>query len=106
MPAKITDAEIMRAVLDALQTNAYALAKEIGASNSTIHQIISGRNKLSGDIILDIHEKYPQVSIPFMRSGNGDVLVSLQKQNPSDTSLSTIAQELTEIRKILKENSK
>lgn len=96
----------MSAVLDALDTNAYALSQKIGASNSTIHQIVSGRNKISGDVILDIHEKYPQVSLTFMRTGKGDILVPVHNETPADISLSVIARELTEIRKILKENSK
>lgn len=105
MPTELKDKEIMSAVLDALDTNAYALSQKIGASNSTIHQIISGRNRISGDIILDIYEKYPQVSLSFMRTGKGDVLVPVHNETSTDTSLSIIAKEITEIRKILKENS-
>ena len=91
----------MCAILDALDTNAHALGKKIGASDATIHQVASGRNKLSGDVILKIHEHFPQLNLSFARKGEGEVLVSTPSETPIEASLSIIAQELTEIRKLI-----
>ena len=47
---KITDAEILKDVLDKTRHTPYSLAKEIGISSPGLYQIIKGKQKLTNNV--------------------------------------------------------
>lgn len=48
-------------------------ADHVGIQRSTLSHILNGRNKPGVDIIMKIHEAYPDVSVNWLMFGEGDM---------------------------------
>lgn len=82
-----TDSQIIHELIEALNVNISILAKEINAKRGTLYQVTSGNNSLSTNIKNKIVKRYPQVSMEFLNTGEGDPIVSLDNlltSNPSN----------------------
>ena len=71
---KLTDAEILKNVLDKTRNTPYSLAKEIGIASPGLYQIIKGKQKLTNNVIFRIKHKIPEINESFLRYGEGNVL--------------------------------
>jgi len=52
-------------------------ADRIKVQRPTLHHILSGRNNPSLDVVLKIHEAFPQVNLDWLMTGTGDGPVSV-----------------------------
>lgn len=50
-----------------------AFAESIGASQASISHILSGRNKPSVEMVLRIHQRYPDINLEWLLTGKGDM---------------------------------
>ncbi|WP_408040288.1 CIA30 family protein [Tenacibaculum amylolyticum] len=67
-----TSQEILHELLDHLDITAYRLAIELGHKNNMkIQHVKNGRNKISKKLALEIVERYPKISLDYLRSGVG-----------------------------------
>ncbi len=72
---KLTDAEILKNVLDKTRNTPYSLAKEIGIASPGLYQIIKGKQKLTNNVRSRIENKFPDINESFLRYGEGKVLI-------------------------------
>ncbi|MBL4569512.1 MAG: hypothetical protein JKY69_07780 [Flavobacteriaceae bacterium] len=72
---KLTDAEILKYVLEKTRNTPYSLAKEIGIASPGLYQIIKGKQKLTNNVICRIENKFPDINESFLRYGVGSVLI-------------------------------
>ena len=64
--------ERFKMVMEYKQLNSGAFAESIGASAGTISHIIGLRNKYpSTDIILRLHQRYPDINLEWLLTGKG-----------------------------------
>ena len=61
--------------LDYNDINSNKLAENINVSRATISHIISGRNKPSVDFLHKILNKYPDLNLNWLISGNGSMKI-------------------------------
>ncbi len=74
---QIPDSEIMKKVLAELRYSALAFANELGyKSHSTIHHILSSKNKISDDLVDKIIKKFPEVHYWFLKKGQLPVILN------------------------------
>lgn len=59
-------------------------AGELCIAEGTLSSLFSGRTKASSNIVFSIHERFPEVSIPWLMFGEGEMLNS-----PATTETST-----------------
>lgn len=71
---KLTDAEILKNVMDNTRHTPYSLAKEMNISSPGLYQIIKGKQKLTNNMISQIKNKIPEINESFLRYGEGNVL--------------------------------
>ena len=62
--------------LDYNDINSNKLAENINVSRATISHIISGRNKPSVDFLHKILNKYPDLNLNWLISGNGSMKIN------------------------------
>jgi plasmid maintenance system antidote protein VapI len=72
---KLSDAEILKNVLDKTRHTPYSLAKEMGISSPGLYQIIKGEQKLTNNVISRIINKIPEINESFLKYGQGSVLI-------------------------------
>ena len=74
--------ERFKMVMEYKQLNSGAFAESIGASAGTISHIIGLRNKYpSTDIILRLHQRYPDINLEWLLTGKGP----MSNEDPSVT---------------------
>ena len=71
---KLTDAEILKTVLDKTRNTPYSLAKEIGVASPGLYQFVKGKQKLTNNVLFRIENKFPEINKYFLRYGEGSVL--------------------------------
>src|SRR5690606_3656854 len=75
-----TEEERFEMLLNALNLTAYKLSEEIDVSVGAIYHVKSGRIKLSSDNYINkIVERFPNVSIDFIKNGNLPILLTDQE---------------------------
>jgi len=62
--------------LDYNDINSNKLAENINVSRATISHIISGRNKPSVDFLYKILNKYPELNLNWLVTGNGSMKIN------------------------------
>ena len=67
------DAQIMKTVLDFLGLTPYAMAKNIGRSDSSIYHVLKGRRELAKPLAERINEIYPVVNYEFLTGNMSNV---------------------------------
>lgn len=63
----------IRQIMEQQKLNAGAFAESIGVAQATISQILRGRNMPSTDVLLRLHQRYPNVSLDWLLTGKGDL---------------------------------
>ena len=53
----------IKLIMEREQLNNGAFAESIGVAQATISQIMKGRNMPSTDVLLRLHQRYPDVSL-------------------------------------------
>lgn len=75
-------------IMDREHLNAGDFAKNIRVAPSTISHIMSGRNQYpSMDVILKLHERYPEIKMEWLLTGEGDMCGSDVKDENSSPRL-------------------
>lgn len=73
---RITDAEIMQQLLKELRFSGLKFAQTLGYSSAgTIHHILTGKNKISDDMVNTIIKHFPEVNYWFLKSGKLPILL-------------------------------
>ena len=69
----MTVIERFQQIISSLNLSAGTFADQIGVSPGTISHILSGRNKYpSTEVILRIHETFPQINLNWLLTGEGE----------------------------------
>ena len=55
-------------------------ASELCIAEGTLSSVFTGRTKPTNNIVSAIHERFPEVSIPWLMFGEGDMLASSQNE--------------------------
>lgn len=63
----------IRQIMERQNLNAGAFAESIGVAQATISQILRGRNMPSTDVLLRLHQRYPDVSLDWLLTGKGSL---------------------------------
>lgn len=63
----------IRQIMEQQKLNAGAFAESIGVAQATISQILRGRNMPSTDVLLRLHQRYPNISLDWLLTGKGDL---------------------------------
>lgn len=63
----------IRTVMNKVGKNSITFSEEIGIQQSTLSHIINGRNRPSLDVIMKIHQRYPEVSFDWLINGTKDI---------------------------------
>lgn len=73
---KLEDSEIMKQVMEALRFSGLKFGQTLGYNSSgTIHHILSGKNRISDDLVNNIIKKFPEVNYWFLKAGKLPVLL-------------------------------
>ena len=72
---KLTDAEILKNILEKTKNTPYSLAKEIGIASPGLYQIIKGKRKLTNNVRSRIENRFPYINKSYLRYGQGSVLI-------------------------------
>lgn len=73
----ISDSEIIKNVIKALDTNPNRMAVRLGYSSaSSVRHVVDGRNQISVSMANKIVEVYDQVNFLYLMTGEGDPLIS------------------------------
>ena len=59
----------IKLIMEREQLNNGAFAESIGVAQATISQIMKGRNMPSTDVLLRLHQRYPDVSLDWLLTG-------------------------------------
>jgi len=65
--------------------NAGAFAESIGVAQATISQILRGRNMPSTDVLLRLHQRYPNISLDWLLTGKGSLEENYEMNNDSSS---------------------
>ena len=69
----MTVIERFQQIISSLNLSAGTFAEKISVSPGTISHILSGRNKYpSTEVILRIHETFPQINLNWLLTGEGE----------------------------------
>lgn len=70
----------IKRLIDHFELNVSSFSKSIGLTgNVTIHKIVKGESSPSFATLSKIKETYPEVNIDWILSGEGDMLITNQK---------------------------
>ncbi len=73
---KLSDAEILTKVLEALGLTANAFSVKLKyKSPATIYHILNGVNNISDGFIVRVINEFPNINYSFMKIGEGDVIL-------------------------------
>ena len=73
---RLDDKEIIEQVLQELRFSGLKFAKTLGYSSAgTIHHILSGKNKISDDLVNTIIKHFPEVNYWFLKAGKLPILL-------------------------------
>jgi ClpP class serine protease len=79
-----TDAERMQTVLDEIPITSYRLTQELEMSSGAVYHVLSGKNKLSKNLIDKICNLYPEVNKKYLLKGIGDPLIDNKVSGDSE----------------------
>jgi transcriptional regulator with XRE-family HTH domain len=65
--------ERIKLVMEKKSLSVGAFADQIGVAQATISHIMNGRNKPSMDVILKLHERYPDIRLEWLLAGKGNM---------------------------------
>ncbi|MDR0939701.1 MAG: helix-turn-helix transcriptional regulator [Mediterranea sp.] len=66
----------IKVIMDRESLSPRAFADAIGLQQSTLSHILNDRNKPSLDVVMKIHQRYPEVSLEWLIDGVGNMLLS------------------------------
>ena len=73
---RLEDSEIIQQLLQELRFSGLKFAKTLGYSSAgTIHHILSGKNKISDDLVNTIIKHFPEVNYWFLKAGKLPILL-------------------------------
>ena len=75
--AIITDDQKIQTILDELGMTPYRMTQELELSSGALYHILSGKNKLSKNIIDKICNTYPEVNKKFLIKGIGEPIIEI-----------------------------
>ncbi|MBQ8455609.1 MAG: helix-turn-helix transcriptional regulator [Bacteroidaceae bacterium] len=73
----------IRALMNHMGMSQKNFAEEICISPGTLSSIFSGRNKPTLNILNNIHERFPEVNMDWLMSGNGEMFGSAAPVSPA-----------------------
>lgn len=77
----IKDSDRLQMVIDALRISSNAFSVKLGyRSPGTVYHVLKGQNNLSDGMIDKIVFTFPEVSYPFLKKGEGEVILSPEEQ--------------------------
>ena len=84
METIITDSQRMQTILDEIGISSYRLTQEINLSSGAIYHVLSGKNKLSKNIIDKICTLYPDVNKKYLLKGIGEPMIETNISNDAE----------------------
>jgi hypothetical protein len=84
METIITDSQKMQTILDEIGISSYRLTQELELSSSAVYHVLSGKNKLSKNIIDKICNLYPEVNKKYLVKGIGEPIIEKKPSNDSE----------------------
>jgi hypothetical protein len=84
METSITDSQKMQTILDEIGISSYRLTQELELSSSAVYHVLSGKNKLSKNIIDKICNLYPEVNKKYLIKGIGEPIIEKTLSNDSE----------------------
>lgn len=84
MDTNITDSQKMQTILDEIPISAYRLTQELNLSSGSVYHVLSGKNKLSKNLIDKICNLYPEVSKKYLLKGIGEPIIENKLNSDSD----------------------
>jgi hypothetical protein len=84
MDTNITDTQKMKTILDELGVSSYRLTQELGLSSGAVYHVLSGKNKLSKNIIDKICTLYPEVNKKYLIKGIGEPIIENKVSNDAE----------------------
>jgi hypothetical protein len=84
METTLTDAQKMQTILDEIPISSYRITQELGLSSGAVYHVLSGKNKLSKNIIDKICNLYPEVSKKYLLKGVGEPIIETNISNDSE----------------------
>ena len=80
----ITDSQKIQTILDEIGISSYRLTQELNLSSGAVYHVISGKNKLSKNIIDKICNFYPEVNKKFLVKGIGQPITEKTPTNNAE----------------------
>ena len=84
MEPTITDSQKIQVILEELGISSYRLTQELNVSSGALYHIISGKNKLSINIVDKICKLYPKVNKKYLLKGIGEPIIETNISADSD----------------------
>ena len=85
METTITDPQKMQTILDEIGISSYRLTQELNLSSGAVYHVLSGKNKLSKNIIDKICNIYPEVNKKYLIKGIGEPMLELNANISNDS---------------------
>jgi len=84
-------------IIDHLRISKSAFAQSIGVNPSVISHISSGRNKVGVDVLASIARTYSEISLKWLLTGEGAMIVKEQDSSDLKTDLRALRSHLNEM---------
>lgn len=98
----ITDSQKMQTILDEIAISSYRLTQELELSSSAVYHVLSGKNKLSKNIIDKICTLYPEVNKKYLIKGIGEPIIEKKPTNDTAEYILVKKQDLDDIKNDIK----
>lgn len=99
METTITDSQKMQTILDEIGITSYRLTQELNLSSGAIYHVLSGKNKLSKNIVDKICTLYPEVSKKYLIKGVGEPILQPNPNIGNSEYVLVKKQDLDQLRK-------
>lgn len=99
METTITDSQKIQTILDEIGISSYRLTQELNLSSGAIYHVLSGKNKLSKNIIDKICNLYPEVNKKYLIKGIGEPILQDNPNIGNSEYVLIKKQELNQVRK-------
>ncbi len=102
METIITDSQKMQTILDEIGISSYRLTQELNLSPGAVYHVLSGKNKLSKNIIDKICNLYPEVNKKYLIKGIGEPIIENKTSSGTDEYIIVKKQDFDEIKQDIK----
>lgn len=97
----------LKKLIKELNLNQTVFAKSIGIAQPNINRMVSGENKISWEALNGIAEKYAQVNLDWLLTGNGEMFFGgedsgVQESTPSKVRLEELEERVARLEELIK----